>query len=124
MESRQISLLRKGYLLGRLDFKYKNPLSLARERHIINALEQEMVLKIVENQLQMDCAVASGLIAHDKKAFKIVKDSYDKYLQIALPYAHKNTNIDSNKLDKEALKEMKAFLAAGNKKLANKKKNG
>ena len=94
MASRQVTLLTRGYLTGRLDFKYKTPLSRLRERHILNEIEKELFKEFLVLRAQVDATVLSSIAGRSKEAFEAPYKSVDSYSEIVLPYHYKKDNID------------------------------
>ena len=107
MESRRVILLTDGYLHGWLDFKYKNPLSRAREEHILNCIEERKFAEVRQVRTIMDGIIGAGLRSPDliKSAFA----SYDSYLELALPYLVKTDKLDPV-AQKNELGDIKSFL--------------
>ena len=61
MAGRLVTLLRKGYYLGRLNFEYNNPYSRLRESIILNDIETDEIRKISELRLLADSSYLSGV---------------------------------------------------------------
>ena len=114
MDSRQVSLLTKGYLNGWLTFDYKTPLSRVREAFILSHIERDVYLDVYRTKVGMTSALAGGLIAHDNKAKDIIKKPFDQYLELALPYQFKKSRIIGS-LDKAYLLKVKQKAALKNK---------
>lgn len=118
MESRRVVLLTKGYLQGRLDFKYKNPLSRHRENYIVNQIEQEELHKIYSVRSLFDVVLGTALKSED--TIRASFDSYKVLVESVLPYSAKTNTIDI-KSNKDTLIEIRKRLKLA-KKASRKKK--
>lgn len=101
MESRQVTLLTKGYLSGRLNFEYTNPLSHLRESFILSVIEKEHIAEILKLRLQ---GQAGYITVNPREGGKAVQAVLDDYIQLSLPYAGKPSKIDHYASGKESPK--------------------
>ena len=86
MDSRQVTLLTKGYLAGWFDFKYPNRLSRFREAYIMSQIERDMTLQLLEVKA---AAQIQYISVNPKDGGKAAKKVIDDYTRILLPYAAK-----------------------------------
>lgn len=108
MESRQVTLLTKGYLAGWLDFDYKNPYSRLRESFILMQIEKDLMA----DALYLRTLVQSQYIpVNPKESIKAVKKVMDEHTRITLPYTFNQVKIDNDKTPEE----WKALLSNLNK---------
>jgi hypothetical protein len=117
LESRQVTLLKKGYTLGRLDFTYTQKFSKLRESYILGELEKETMAEVVRLRLLTDAAFLSGI----NKAADTVYKSIDYFIELTLPYMNKSNKI-SNEITAEEKEKWKAVLKEKNKQLKEKNK--
>lgn len=90
MESRRITLLRRGYYSGRLDFVNRTSLSALREQHILYTIEEEQIIEIAKVRALMDAAIAAGI--NKAEGYRYAFESYDSYKAAVLPWVkNKNT---------------------------------
>lgn len=103
MASRQVTLLVKGYLSGRLNFQYPNPFSLARENFILEQIETEEMAKIIEQKLAVESQLISLSPATAKEIYtQINQNIINTYVRLRLPYIAKKDNINTTgKLSEE-----------------------
>lgn len=95
-------MLTRGFLTGRLDFKYKTPLSKAREDYILNVIEKEDFLAVKHARALFDALIASSPKTKPD-ALNMAFESFSDYQEFALPYLTKNRSIDKKLESKEAL---------------------
>lgn len=101
MESRQVTLLTKGYLSGRLTFNYPQPLSRLRESFILASIEKEETAEI----LRLRLIAQSGFISiNPKEGGKAAQTVIDDYIQLSLPYAAKTSKLNHYTNGKESPK--------------------
>lgn len=119
MDSRPVTLLTRGYLLGWLDFKYKHPFSRLRERLILREVERDLLKDIIQLRVTTESSLLSSVVGHNKKALDIPYDGLEQYTQLILPYEYKKSkmNVEDVMANKDYwvnfLKEkQKAFDAA------------
>ena len=94
MDSRRIKLLLSGYFNGRLDFKYKNPLSKLREEIVLRHEDQALNEKVLFAKAITDAIIWSHLIPRDSKLFKIPEESFGAFTNLVLPYLAKESKIE------------------------------
>jgi len=124
LASRQVILLTKGYQLGRLDFKYKNPLSRLRETYLLREIEREEQIEILRIKTLVDAAMVGGMNNRTKKLVAMPYDSLEEYAGLTLPYMYKKAKIDNTAIDtpeqiaywKNILKEQKREFDEAEKK--------
>ncbi len=106
MGSRQASLIKKGYLAGLLTFEYKYPTSKLREQHLLNALEDEIFVQSYISKALIEASLSSGVIALQKGVAKIPFNTFDKAMQIELPYHYKkDIVVDAPSMDMASWKK-------------------
>lgn len=92
MDSRQVTLLTRGYLRGWLNFKYEQPLSRLREQLILKEVERDLLREVFELKVGMEASLLSSVVGRNKKAMDIPYDGLSEYSQLTLPYRYgKNT---------------------------------
>ena len=99
MESRRVTLLTEGYLLGWLNFEYPQPFSKLRENYILQALERKHFKDLMFARVQMDSSLVSGAI--NKKTIDIPYDRFSSLLELTLPYVSKQVKINKEIEDKK-----------------------
>lgn len=104
-------MLTRGFLTGRLDFKYKTPLSKAREDYILNAIEREDVAVVKQTRTLFDALIAASPKTKPE-ALNMAFESFSDYQEFALPYLSKNRSIDKKLESKEALIAIRERLQA------------
>lgn len=132
MESRRVTLLTEGYLLGWLNFKYPNPSSELRENIILSQIENKKVAEIMQLRITAHASLISGVLVNNPKIAKNIDDEISSYSELTLPYLPKRDNISKAKLPKlpttpEEIASWKALLAKRNaesKKEKNQKDKG
>lgn len=104
-------MLTRGFLTGRLDFKYKTQLSKTREEYILNVIEREDILAVKQARALFDALIASSPKTKPE-AIGMAFDSFADYQEFALPYLSKNRSIDKKLESKETLKAIRERLQA------------
>lgn len=94
MESRQVTLLTRGYLLGWLTFDYHHPLSKLREKFILREVEKDLYKEIVALRGQVDASLLGTIAARNKQAFDVPYAAIQSYSELALPYIYKKDKIE------------------------------
>lgn len=117
MESRQVTLLRKGYFLGRLDFKYTHPYSRLRETHILSELEKEQLAESV----RLNVLVNASYLSTVPKAGADLQKQLQTHLELTLPYLTKSSKMADIPKTKEELSYWKEFLKNKSKDVKEKK---
>ena len=121
MESRRIRLLSECYLNGWLDFKKRTRTSLLRENYLLDILEQELLGDMLHLKTVKDSSIVAGIVPHNAKVVALPLKHYNEYLRLRLPYLHKNSNIESEEIDKKELEQLKTLLAQGKKQVEDSK---
>ena len=100
-------LLTKGYLQGRLDFKYKHVRSAGREEYLLKIIEEEEFSKVRYLRAITDSVIGAGCRSEGMitAAFK----SYDDYLGLTLPYLVKKPKLGPE-VTKRTMADVKAYL--------------
>jgi len=94
LASRQVTLLRRGWELGRLNFEYKQPLSRLRESFILRDIETDLYSEAIKLKATVDASIAAGLIGKVKKPLDSAYSSVERYFELTLPYVSKNNKIN------------------------------
>lgn len=116
MESREVVLLTRGYLTGRLTFEYPTALSRLREQVILNELERECLL----DSYKLKTLVSAHTInVNPREGVKRTNKLLESFMELALPYLFEEGTIKSNnphlgKVTTEKLKGWAAILNTHN----------
>jgi hypothetical protein len=84
--SRTVTLLRRGYFTGRLNFEYKQPLSRLRENYILEEIEQDLLLDILRLRSHFEGGIYGYAAASNKQALDIPYKTLKTYSELTLPY--------------------------------------
>lgn len=100
MESRRVTLLTEGYLLGWLNFKYPNNFSELREELIISQVEKRKVAELMGLRINAYASLISGVLRQNTKLADEINKELASYSELTLPYLPKKDNINKSSLPK------------------------
>lgn len=100
MESRRVTLLTEGYLLGWLNFEYPNIYSELRENIIISQIEKKKISELMNLRINAHASLLSGVLANNVKLAQEIDKEISSYSELTLPYLPKKDTIDKSKLPK------------------------
>jgi hypothetical protein len=106
LASRQVTLLTKGYLTGRLNFEYPTSYSRLREEIILDAIEREELSTFVK----MRVAIETELLVNGASKPAELQKQLTKYLELTLPYLSKQDKINKT-MSKEEMDYWRKFRA-------------
>lgn len=106
MESRQVTLLKRGYYSGRLTFEYPQPLSHLREAIILSDIEREEYQRVFATRSLIDAVMAGA--SGNRKAFELPYETLKQYTKLALPYYTEKGKMDKS-ISKDEIAQWKAL---------------
>jgi len=111
LESRRVILLTEGFLNGWLDFKYNTRFSKLREEYILTYIERKQATEAIKLKSIIDACLASGKLTAETAS--IAYETFEKYIDLTLPYAIKKDKISNKVITKEELGDLKLLLQKG-----------